>query len=249
MSSSPPNEDPPNLIAQVEDFVKAYMSHHDASHDYNHIIRVVNLARHIHAQEESRNLHPHDDAKAPAPGYKYNGYLIHLAALMHDVGDKKYLATATAAAAAAAAAAEHADPTTTLVYDSLMAMGSSRHTAAAVQGIVSHVSYSTETSDPDAVRGALDTWPELAVVQDADRLDALGAIGIARCFAYTSAVGRSLQDARLHMTEKLCRLGHLIKTATGRDLCDERLARVKLLMQWWDDEISFQSWEEATHTK
>ncbi len=80
------------------------------------------------------------------------------------------------------------------------------------------------------------------VVQDADRLDAIGAIGIARAFAYGGHDGRLLYDPDHppeqhdspaayrnsrgptinHFHEKLLLLKHRMQTATGRQLAEQR---------------------------
>lgn len=79
-------------------------------------------------------------------------------------------------------------------------------------------------------------------VQDADRLDAIGAIGIARCFAYGGHAGRTLYEpdevpvmhasaeaykatksASLnHFYEKLFLLKDRMNTATGKAIAEER---------------------------
>lgn len=83
---------------------------------------------------------------------------------------------------------------------------------------------------------------EAAVVQDADRLDAIGAVGIARTFAYGGAHGREMHNPEIlpllhdsaesyvanssptinHFHEKLLLLKDRMKTATGRRIAEGR---------------------------
>ena len=102
--------------------------------------------------------------------------------------------------------------------------------------IVNHVSYSSEIKDLEKVQKMIAKHPELAIVQDADRLDALGAPGIARCVAYNAVKGRKLEDAVEHFEEKLVRLEGLMKTETGKEMARVRTERLRVFMGWWEEE-------------
>jgi uncharacterized protein len=87
--------------------------------------------------------------------------------------------------------------------------------------------------------GVAPRTPEARVLQDADRLEALGAIGLARMFAVAGALGRGLWhdtdpmaqarplDDRAyaldHLEVKLARIAETMQTPTGRALAAERL--------------------------
>ncbi len=114
--------------------------------------------------------------------------------------------------------------------------GASDEVIAAVVDIVATVSYKGA-----GVTTAMQTL-EGQCVQDADRLDAIGAIGIARCFAYGGHAGRLMHDPDeppvLHQTaaaykaskgaslnhfyEKLFLLKDRMNTPTGRALAEPR---------------------------
>ena len=65
---------------------------------------------------------------------------------------------------------------------------------------------------------------EAKVVQDADRLDAMGAIGIARTFAYGGEHGRPLEESVQHFYDKLLLIKDLMNTETGKKLAEKRHA-------------------------
>ncbi|MEI6140710.1 MAG: HD domain-containing protein [Mariniphaga sp.] len=97
---------------------------------------------------------------------------------------------------------------------------------------------------------------ECKVLQDADRLDAIGAIGIARAFAYGGSRGRKIYDPEIqpiqhtdfdhykksvgttvnHFYEKLLLLKDRMQTPTGRKIAEQRHEfMVRFLDQFYDE--------------
>lgn len=149
--------------------------------------------------------------------------VVELAALLHDIQDYKFSGDEAASGRAAAAW--------------LRGQAVDGATVDHVVGIIDGLSFkSADQPRLPTVEGR--------VVQDADRLDALGAIGIARAFAYGGWKGAPLHDptqpprlgmsgdeyrAHLgttvnHFYEKLLLLHDLMNTPTARRLADERHA-------------------------
>lgn len=213
---------PETLISRVEAFVRDFMSRpqFDASHDYSHVLRVLTLAEHILSVEAVANV-----------SVAYDPTIIRLVALMHDVGDHKYTSTAASPEAPV-------DPDT-LVGSILVQLGATPIQARYVQTIVKAVSYSHEVRNPTRVLAVLTQHPELAIVQDADRLDALGAVGIGRTFTYAAAKrkkGGGMDESIQHLEDKLLRLEGMMKTGEGRRLARVRTERLHTFKEWWMEE-------------
>ena len=79
---------------------------------------------------------------------------------------------------------------------------------------------------------------EIRIVQDADRLDAMGAVGIARTFAYGGAKGRGLQDSVQHFYDKLLRLKDLMTTDEGKRIAQERHNTMVAFLQELEGQLS-----------
>ncbi len=208
------------LIPKVTAFVEKYMSKYDGSHDFNHIRRVVGLAHLIYTEINKEREHTplFDELES-----ELDLHVITLAALLHDVGDKKYL--------------QPGQDANTLVLATLLSFGAPEDLAIKVQRIVLGVSYSTECKDPAQVRAMIEKYPELAVVQDADRLDAIGAIGIGRTFTFGGAKGaQHMGETIQHFEDKLEKLESMMKTVPGMRMARERTERLKTFKGWWEEE-------------
>jgi len=159
-----------------------------------------------------------------------DGTITALAALLHDVDDHK-LSPATAA-----------DKTRAKAF--LRAHGVPEPVVQAVCAILQEVSFAGRDSVvPATIEGRC--------VQDADRLDAMGAVGAARAFAYGGSRGRVMHDPSIppvldlsaeeyrahvsttinHFYEKLLRLGGWMTTATGKALAAERERFMRVFLE------------------
>jgi len=203
------------IVQSTVAYVKDYMSNYDASHDFNHVARVLSLAKTI--EDSERQLKPH---------ITFDSEVITLASLLHDVGDKKYL--------------KPGETGLTVVHEFLLEAGANEELASKVQKVVTNVSYSSEIKNPEAVKLLVDEIPELGVVQDADRLDALGAVGIGRCFTFGAARcgERGMEDSIVHFEEKLEKLAGMMKTVTGAKLAEQKTQRIRLFKAWWREEAT-----------
>ena len=231
----------------------------DASHDWSHIQRVLALSLHLLSIQTKATVQT------------YNRTTIVLAALLHDIADRKYVHSLPRHLLPETLSTERTGGLNLecLTKNVLEAHGANPDLAAAVQEIINGMSYSTEISNPEHTLSVLKRHPELAIVQDADRLDALGAVGIARTFTYGGAVqgraseagvrddrnaietgsegqaekgmeSRGLEGTIEHFGEKLEKLEGMMKTAEGIRMAKERTERLRVFRGWWEEEVSME---------
>ena len=134
--------------------------------------------------------------------------IVQLAALLHDVDDHK-LSPETCE--------NHLRAVTFLREN-----GADEEKICIITDIISRISFSANKGIPTTLEGKC--------VQDADRLDAMGAIGIARTFAYGGSRGRRMHDPQgmdknatvMHFYDKLLLLKESMNTPTARRLAEDR---------------------------
>ena len=70
--------------------------------------------------------------------------------------------------------------------------------------------------------GGRPSSPESCVLSDADKLDAIGAIGIARVFMYSGEHGRDIEASLKHFEEKILKLKDIMYTETAKRIAEDR---------------------------
>lgn len=195
------------IVTNIAQLVRQKLEGEGSGHDWWHILRVWNMAKHINQKENA------------------DAFVVELAALLHDIADWKF----------------HEGDTTVgpkLAREILTVQNVPGEIIDHVCTIVTHISYKGA-----GVKNEISTL-EGMIVQDADRLDAIGAIGIGRTFTYAGHAGHAMYDpeetpkqhqtkeahmkstvsAVGHFYEKLLLLKDRMNTETAKQLAKDRHA-------------------------
>jgi len=161
-----------------------------------------------------------------------DAFVVSLGALLHDIADSKFHnGDETIGPKVAREFLEKQQVSATIIQH--------------IENIIKHISY----KGGNFKQGFRSK--ELDVVQDADRLDAIGAVGIARCFNYGGFKNRELYNPEilpnLHMTkeeykhtssptinhfyEKLFLLKDMMNTKTGNRIAADRHAYMEQFLE------------------
>ncbi len=149
-----------------------------------------------------------------------------LAALLHDADDPKLFQTENFANARAF----------------LTSRGVAPERIDFICSIIASVSFSKNKNTPPESR-------EAGICRDADRLDAMGAVGIARTFAFGGAHGRSMEDSVRHFREKLLLLKDGLCTAAAREIGESRHAFLKAFLDEFRRETEGGAFKEEDRPK
>lgn len=171
-----------------------------------------------------------------------NMEIVDLAALLHDIDDWKYQS--------------NKDRPTKRAVEFMQSESVPDEKIKRVMAIIDSMGFKEEL----AGNGNRSYSVEYGCVQDADRLDAIGAIGIARCFTFGGHKMRPLYDPDVppiedmskeqymdpnrpnttinHFYEKLLKLRGMMKTDAGKRLAEERHAFMESFLDQFHKEIS-----------
>ncbi|HET8753274.1 MAG TPA: HD domain-containing protein [Salinimicrobium sp.] len=168
---------------------------------------------------------------------KVDLFVVKLGALLHDIADSKFHD-----------GNENIGPEKAQGF--LKSQGVEEHIIEHVVNIIRNISFKGGNTTADFFSR------ELAIIQDADRLDAIGAIGIARTFNYGGYKGRLLYDPEVkpnleqtkeeyknskaptinHFYEKLLLLKDRMNTKKGREMAEERhVFMQRFLKQFYEE--------------
>ena len=191
------------IIEDTEYYVNKYMTNYDISHDFNHILRVKELATTIAIKENIDK----DDI-----------FIIQLGALMHDIADHKYCTEIFTQ-----------ENIIRSFYENIL----EKNIIDEVVKIACNTSLSKEYNNDNPI-----ICKKLYCVQDADRIDSLGAIGISRYFAYGIIKNTSNIDSIIKNLEYRTNiLMKYIKTDYGNLEAEKKYAIIRLFIEDYKNSI------------
>lgn len=186
-----------DVITAAQRYVEDFFRRDSSGHDMAHTLRVYRTALRLAEAERA------------------NRDIVALAAMLHDVDDRKISPDT------------HADLGNAVAF--LRSQQVSEERIARIIKVIRGVSFSENA-------GKVPATIEGRVVQDADRLDAIGAIGIARTFAYGGAHGRGMEDSIQHFHDKLLLLRDMMTTDGGRRMAAKRHAWMEDFLREYQEE-------------
>ncbi len=166
-------------------------------------------------------------------------YIVNLGSLLHDIADAKFHK-----------GDESIGPR--IAEEFLRSLSVEQEVIEHVIHIIKYISFKNRNEKAPFVS------KELQVIQDADRLDAIGAIGIARAFNFGGFKGRVLYDPSIvpnlnqtkeeykaaqaptlnHFYEKLLLLKDMMNTSTGKRMAEGRHRFMEMYLEQF-----YQEWE------
>ena len=178
-----------------------------------------------------------NNAKLIAKQENVDEFIVELGALLHDIADSKF---------------HDGDETIgpKIARDFLENQLVENSIIVHIENIIINISYKGGNFEQKF------NSPELDVVQDADRLDAIGAVGIARCFNYGGFKNRPLHNPDIlpnlnqtkaayknseaptinHFYEKLLLLKDRMNTVSGKKIAEERHQYMETFLQQFYNE-------------
>jgi uncharacterized protein len=178
-----------------------------------------------------------NNSKLIANNENVDEFIVELGALLHDIADSKF---------------HNGDETVgpKVAREFLENQHVEEPIIQHIENIITNISYKGGNFEQKF------SSPELEVIQDADRLDAIGAIGIARCFNYGGFKNRSLYNPEIapklnqtkkeyknseaptinHFYEKLLLLKDKMNTVSGKKIAEERHQYMETFLQQFHNE-------------
>ncbi|MEM4397101.1 MAG: HD domain-containing protein [Candidatus Woesearchaeota archaeon] len=223
------------IIKKAFELIKKEYENEATGHDYWHTYRVWKLSKLIAKNEKTKidKISKIAKNKEKNKEKKLDFFLLEISAILHDLDDWKF---------------SNLNNCYEKTEKFLINLGLEKTEIKKIIDIINEISFKGSFRKPKTI--------EAQIVQDADRLDAIGAIGIARTFAYGGYKKRAIYDPNIkpekikdfehyknkksttinHFYEKLLLIKNNLNTKTAKEIAKKRHKfMLKFLKEFYDE--------------